>query len=108
LKKVFDSDCVRQSVTCRRVRARGFGKQPCLSWATALKPSLNAAMQIAEPNVQILDHLTEATESKVSGLDDPGVYGADRDLENALAVNGQKAEIARPEITVRKRVFRCS
>ena len=51
---------------------------------------LDAAMLIAERDLQVEDLLAMALEAEMPGLDDPGVNRADRDLMNFLAFDSKE------------------
>ena len=60
----------------------------------ALGELLEAAMDEAQPRVEVEDPLADRREAEVAGLDDAGVDRADRQLVDALALDLERHEVA--------------
>src|SRR5438552_10816152 len=56
---------------------------------------LHAAVLVAERDLQVQDVLAVALKTEMSGLDDPGVHGADGDLVHLLAFDPEEIHDAR-------------
>src|SRR5690606_4769102 len=87
-------------MTDRRVARGGFHMEDRCAMGSAGERLLDAAMLVAERDLEMKNLLARALEPEVPRFDDPGVHRADRDLVNLGTVHPVKIGHARPGLAV--------
>src|SRR5262249_36653953 len=88
----FERPAVRQRMAHARVSGNALGELARACQRQRLEQLLRALVHEAEARLEVDDRLALETEAEVAGLDDAGVHGPHRDLEDALALDATEGE----------------
>src|SRR5206468_449275 len=90
VREPLDCVCKGERMTDRGIAGDRFGEEQSVTPRESLEALFDALVHVEQSKLQVQHGLAGHTKAKVSGLDDAGMHGSHRYLEDALASHGTK------------------